>query len=400
MLRAIAARLSRFRNNLTRLDDQPLGKAALVIIIGLDLFILTSIFDGLGRHAAQLAHPGEHIPGICSDMVIAGGWNKTNRLERLAGIVVTHVTSPYLPKDRPRAHHPLCAPILTELDAIKNDKALASGFMAIQRLSGQARELRAQIERLKGPYDTALLETIARQPAQDTGVDALKAQIKKKTAELNEVTAALADAEAPLAQDERIRRLWSAIDALTDAQREQLRDDLRRLNFWYPVKRLGMELAFLLPLIAVFYWWYATSIRRNRGLQVLVSSHLLVVTAIPLVFKLGELVYDILPKKLLQRLIELLESFKLVALWNYLLIALAIAAALALVYLFQRKLFSREKLLERRIAKGQCQQCGRGLPAAARTCPFCGFHQLTACKHCRQPTYIYGRFCVACGQPQ
>ena len=41
---------SRIKGNLTSLDDQPLSKAALVIILFLDLFILTSIFNGLDEH--------------------------------------------------------------------------------------------------------------------------------------------------------------------------------------------------------------------------------------------------------------------------------------------------------------------------------------------------------------
>lgn len=400
MLGTLTSAVAKFKRNLTCLDDQPLSKVALVIVIGLDLFILSSIFDGLSRHTAQLAQPNDYITSICSDIVITGSWSKANRMDRLAGIVVTHTTSPYRPADKYRDHHQLCVPILAELDTIKNDKALASGFTTIQRLNTQARDLHAQIERLKGPYDTTLLEAIAQQPAQDPSVDAVKAQINKKTAELNEVTVALAAAEVPLAQDERILRLWSLIDGQTDAEREQLRDDLRQLNFWYPVKRLGMELIFLLPLIAIFYWWNSASVRRSHGPQVLISSHLLVVTAIPVLIKLGVLVYDILPKKLLQHLIELLESLKLVALWNYLIIAFAIATALALIYLFQHKLFSRKKLLERRIAKGQCQECGSSLPAGVRNCPFCGFTQFTTCNHCQQPTYVYGRFCKECGQEQ
>lgn len=398
MFRAITARLSQIGKHLTRLDDQPLGKAALIIIIGLDLFILVSIFDGLARHTAQLARPTERIPNVCRSIVIDGDWNKTNRMERLAGIVVSYSTSGYRPDERAKEHHPLCAPILAEMDRIKKDKVLASGFQEIQRLNRETRDLRSQIERLKGAYDTALLESIAKEKSKETQVDSLKAELNKKTAALNELTQLSAAAEASIARDERVHRLWSQIEAVTQADRERLRDDLRSLNFWYPVKRLGIELIFLLPLIAVFYLWNAASIRKSHKVQLLVSSHLLVVTAIPVLFKIAELIYDILPKKLLQRLIEFLESLKLVALWHYIVMTLAIIAALALVYLFQRKLFSREKMLQRRITRGQCQQCGQGLPSGSRTCPFCGFNQFTACRHCRQPTYVYGHFCKECGQ--
>jgi RNA polymerase subunit RPABC4/transcription elongation factor Spt4 len=172
------------------------------------------------------------------------------------------------------------------------------------------------------------------------------------------------------------------------------------MYFWHPVKRLGMQMIFLLPLLAIFYAWNNASIRKDRGIQALVSSHLLVVSFIPVFFKIIDTVYDIIPKKLLKKLIDLLESLKLVALWHYLVIALAVAGALFVIYLFQKKLFSRQKLMERRIAKGQCQQCGKHLPPGSNACPFCGFAQFRACGSCSQPTPIFGKYCKACGKEQ
>jgi RNA polymerase subunit RPABC4/transcription elongation factor Spt4 len=78
-------------------------------------------------------------------------------------------------------------------------------------------------------------------------------------------------------------------------------------------------------------------------------------------------------------------------------IGVSVAAALALIYLFQKKLFSRERLLQRRIAHGQCQECGLGLPSGSRHCPACGAAQLRECEQCGQATPAHGRFCQACG---
>ena len=142
-----------------------------------------------------------------------------------------------------------------------------------------------------------------------------------------------------------------------------------------------MQIIFLLPF-AVFYAWNNASIRKNRGVQTLLSSHLLGISFIPIFYKIIETLYDIIPKILLKRIIDLLESLKLVAIWHYLVIALAVAAALLLIYIFQRKLFSRDKLMERRISKGECQQCGKHLPAESSACPFCGFVQFKSCSSC------------------
>ena len=114
----------------------------------------------------------------------------------------------------------------------------------------------------------------------------------------------------------------------------------------------------------------------------------------------SETVYDIIPKKLLKKLMDLLESLKLVAVWHYLVIAITVAAALFLIYIFQKKLFSREKLIERRITKGQCQECSKHLPAGSVACPFCGFAQFKACSSCGKMTLVYGKYCKECGKGQ
>lgn len=390
----------RARTNLTRLDDQPLGKAALVIILFLDLFILISIFDGLDDHTRQLTSPDEHIPQTCRQIVLDSRWNATNRLDNLSGIVLAYSSSYYRIEEREQDLHRVCKPYIDLLDRIKRDKLLTNAFEDRTKFVHEASELRREINNLKGAYDTALLETLAGQQEGTAEVGAVRTQVRKKTTTLNTLTGQVAALDQRINNNTVIQQLWERLETLKEADRETLKEDLRRLHFWFPVKRLAMQLLFLLPLLIVFFLWNGASIRKGRGIQTLTSSHLLVVASIPVLFKVIETVYDIIPKKLLRKFIELLESLKLVAVWHYLVMALAIAGALFLIYIFQKKLFSREKLIERRIAKGQCQDCGKHLPPGSPACPFCGFGQFRPCGQCGKPTLVYGKFCRECGTPQ
>lgn len=399
MLRSIHEKARRFQQRLTRLDNQPLGKAALVVIVFLDFFILGAIFDGLADHTRQLTTPDERIPALCRDIVIDADWNPTNRLDNLAQLVSRHHALRYTPYERAEdtRQHPICAPIIRAYKAIRDDEGLARNLKEAVRLRKETRELRAELERMKGAYDTRLLETIAGQRQPEKDVDSIRKETAGKTAALNELVGKERLLTASIEQDPRVRDLFALVAGVSDADRTALRDELRRLNYWYPVERLGMEMLFLLPLLAVFWFWNARSIAGDRPFQTLVSSHLLVVTVIPVFLKLAELVYDIIPRRLLRQLIELLESLKLVAIWHYLVIGVSIFAALALIYLFQKKLFSREKLLQRRIAKGLCQDCGLHLPPDSRHCPACGAAQYRLCSQCNEPTHVHGRYCRACG---
>lgn len=399
MLAFINAKTQKLKANLVSLDDQPISKAALVVIVFLDLFILVSIFDGLEDHTNQLTTPADYVPQYCRDIVLDSEWNAATRLAKVARIASAYQDSYYLPDEREarRSRHGLCEPFGRVLRTIKADEALAFKLRATLKIEQESAELRAGLERVKGAYDTSLLEVVAQQSPAGTDTGALRTEIGQKTNALNQSVRKLALLESSLVREPPLRELFALIDNVSEADRVRLRDDLRAANFWHPVRRLGMEMLFLVPLLAGFYYWNATSIVRRRPLQTLVSSHLLVIAFIPVLLKVVELIYDIIPKKLLKHIIELLESLKLVALWHYLLMGVAIVAGLALIYLFQKKLFSREKLMEKRIAKGLCQGCHQRLPSGSRVCPFCGFSQYRTCSRCQQPTHVHGRFCRECG---
>lgn len=400
MLGQLSSRAKTLKKNLTSLDQHPIGKAALTVIIFLDIFILISIFNGLSAQTAQLARPWQYVPQYCRDIVIGESWNKTNRMDRLARVVMQYHGNYYLRQQRRKNinMHPICEPIDKQFVAIEDDRSLVQSLRKYRNTQQEIDSVNAELKRSKSAYDTMLLEKTAGERKQLPDSSTLRSNIDEKTAYLNTLMEKERLLAASLEQDSKVQALFSFIDNITEQQRTQLERDIDKDAYWFPVKRLGLEMLFLLPLVLVFYLWNSYSIKRERPFQVLVSSHLLVIVFIPVLFKIINLVYNIIPKKLLQQFIELLQRFNLIAIWYYVFMGLGILAALALVYLFQKKLFSHAKLIEKRIAKGRCQECGKHLPAGATACPFCGFQQFRACPNCNQPTFVYGKYCRECGQ--
>jgi len=392
--------LSKVRSNLTSLGDQPLGKAALIVIIFLDIFILVSIFDGLDAHTRQLSSPDVFIPGSCREIVVNQGWNNTNKIDNISRIIIASSTNQYRVEEKKHDLHPVCVPYVDLVDLIKKDKVLTGLFEERNKANTESHELQREIDRLKGSYDTSLLETIAQKKDSQTKVAATKEDFLQKTASLDSLKSKIALLEQSINNDEKIKELWGKIQGLQESDRQRLLSDLRTLNFWFPVKKLGMQLIFLVPLFFIFYAWNSASVRKCRGVQTLVSTHLLGVAFIPILCKIIETVYYIIPKKFLKQFIALLESLKLVALWHYIIIALAIGVALALIFFIQKKLFSSEriaKIIERRISLGACQQCGKHLPIGAAVCPFCGFAQYKECNQCHGKAHVHGKYCQECG---
>jgi len=399
MLRNIRNKVQLIRASLTSLNNLPIGKATLTIVLFLDLFILISIFQGLADHTSQLATPNEYIPQYCRDIVINDDWNDSNRLIRISRITSRYRGS-YVyvnEKDRMQEVHPICVSISKLMRSIENDKSLSDDLNAFLLLRDQSAQIKSELDRTRGAYDTSLLEIIAEQNTTKENTLSLKKQVSVLTNKLNTFVSKEAASESLLMQNQRISQLFSIIDASSKQNRDVLLEELRLLNFWYPAKRLGMEMIFLLPLIIIFFLWNSRSITASRPYQSLVSSHLLVIVFIPVIFKVIELVYDILPKKLLKYIFELLESLKLVAIWHYVMMGAGVIAALALIYFLQQKIFSQDKLTQKRITKGLCQKCGVHLPSGSNACSICGFIQSRECSHCNQATYVYGKYCKECG---
>ena len=153
----------------------------------------------------------------------------------------------------------------------------------------------------------------------------------------------------------------------------------------------------MLPLLIIFYLWNSRSISRKNNLQVLISSHLLVIASIPIIIKIIDVVLHLIPRHFFRELFKLLELLHLIALWHYLLIIFSIIIAIFIIYIVQKKIFDEQRLIKKRLLKGACYVCGKKLPDGVIACPFCGAKQYKTCSGCNKDTLISGDYCTNCG---
>lgn len=386
------------RRHLFHLDQQPVNRTTLIALLFLDVFILGAIFQGLADHTRQLTSPDEYIPTICRDIVIHRTWQQGNDVEQIADLVNSY-------HERGRnmtavgALHPLCSQLATRFNQVKSSPELINLLKAVSETENALAATSQRLERVRGAFDTSL-KTSETRPGASEPVTALETRVKEQTLAINELEENRVRLYEQLRQNESFTALTTALENTSLADRDQLAAEHQKLSLWFPLKLLGMEAIFILPIIFAFWFWNARSLKNNRPFQTLVSTHLLVVAFIPLVIKFGELIYDILPRRLLVTVLDLLERFGLVAIWHYLLMAVVIGIALAMIYVFQKKLFSPEREHARRITRGLCQQCASRLPEGSSACSLCGFQQFHHCDHCGEFTWVFGPYCRCCGAPQ
>lgn len=397
-------RISGFRRRLTWLsDDEPITALALAVLVLLDVFILSIIFSGLNDHTRQLTSPIEYFPSQCRQLFIDMDWTPANRMEKLQALILedyrhySYRQERSFDADRIRNMHELCGSFFEQARRIAEDGALKGMFVERQQASRNKAELVQHYDQEHKVYNTKLLEDMAqRNPGN---LVSMEAALKQKAGQIELLNAQVEDLDARIGSHSLVEEFWELARPGDGSRRAGLIADLNRFERIYLFRELFWQLLFLVPLLAAFCVWHARSVKKGRMIQGLMSAHLVVVAAVPVVIKTGEVVLELIPFHFFRGLFRLFERLHIIAIWHYLVIILAVAVALFVVFIIQKKIFSQARLHEKRLSRGACHACGKVLPDRnAGTCPFCGKAQFRKCAGCGGDTHITGAYCVHCGQ--
>lgn len=399
------------RTRLTHIGkNEPLNFLSIVIILALDLFVLWNIFQGLGFQRDQLTTAREAVPYNCQQLFEKRVGNQNYDWDLIRdGISVgsesqvrrtykTASSTEYINNARDNQVIPECRELLVGASNLAEANQVIEKKEQIDRSNSEIYNLQQNTRDLKSDYDTTLLESIAGQDENLSITEGSAQSIKRLiTANDSQIQKLQGDITKSKTEILALPASQKFIN-LVNTNKASIKAQYAKLKFWHPIKELSYQLLFLLPLLVIFFSIYRYSAKREKTLLTLIFSHLLVVVSIPIVIEVFRLLLHILPFHLFSDFIALLDAMGLVAIWNYLLILFGIGASLGLIYLVQKKLFSRERQSSKRIAKGQCCHCGVKIGDETAFCFSCGEAHTKACSHCGKQTFIEGRHCRHCGE--
>ena len=408
MFQSIAQSAGRKWQRLTHYSGtQRLSKFALVLLFGLDVFVLGMLFNGMEDVSSRINYPASAISSECEQMT--EGFQKQKPNERVESIkrYVTVQSEEYLrswatvpPQVRPL---PVCEQLHAKLTAYIGDAALSELFHQQDQLREELSGTQTRIHELKHSYDSALLEKIAGQKREDSILPAEASKVKGQLEQFNATLQAqqneAAQLQQALEQHAQVKAYADFINALPyPSAFVQERARYARSEFWYPFKTLTAQVAFLLPVLILALLWNAKVLRSQNGPQVLISSHLILVCLVPVFARVVYFFYELLPHQLLAELIVWLNQLNLGFIWRYVVIIGGILTCVIVIIIAQKTVFSPARLRTLRLRKVQCRECGEKLQSAEQACcEFCGTRQIEACAHCGQPRRMLAFFCNHCG---
>ena len=266
--------ISTFKDRLINISgEESLSRFSLTVVIALDIFILMVVFQGLDDHTRQLTSPSEYVPYECKDAFINQNWSEANFLTKLQTLVLSeHNNYSYridsrLKKTDTLGIHDVCREFYENTRKIAKNSELKTLFIDRQAFIKEKNQLTRNLKKSKDVYDTSLLENIADKKRAGKELPAVTAAISSDKVQIEKVTHKIARIETKISAHPQIKVLKVMISAEKEF-RQKIVDDYKKFQKFYPLKELGWQSLFLLPLFIAFYIWSSRSVKKK-----IVSRH-------------------------------------------------------------------------------------------------------------------------------
>lgn len=397
-----------FRNSRT-INNEPINKVSLIVIILIDIFILINVFTGLNNISQWYLSPQQVYPCYqeWQSYRTQTSPGKDFDIVRTAFLDVNIEPNPSLLKTYQAVEtghlgqvSTICLDYARLKDGIKNseNKKIVANIEQKQR---QITNLEDKNRTIRSQYDSSLLEKIAGQPREQS-INAVGAEKAKIELDKNNRSIGIFKQEITSLKNQLITKPETSnfLNILQNQDKfTTVETGYKSSSFWYPTIQLAFQSLFLLPLITIALVVYRFSQTREYGLISLISWHLLVIFCIPLIIKLFEFLQI---GAIFQFIFDIISAIfgGLLFLVSYVYILLIPLIGFGIIKFLQKIVFNPRIQAANRVQKSRCIRCAKKLHHNEAYCSHCGYYQYVECHNCHSLTYKYLPYCRECGATQ
>lgn len=408
MLSRIRRFLSQFFSNSRTINNEPLNKVSLIVIILIDIFILINVFTGLDDISKWHLNPTQAYPCYSEwkNYRAQTAKDKDYEILKVSSTYNTKLPSLQQTYQQPQAGHlgkvsEICLNYATYKDKIINSENQQKIIKTIVRKEANINSLEQTNRNIRAKYDSTLLEKIAGQ-VREQSINPVSAEKAKQELDQNGSKISLLKNEISLLKNVLLAKPESLnfIAFLKDNDKyTAVEKGYQQASFWYPSIQLAFQSLFLLPLIIVALSSYKFALSRGHGLISLISWHLLVIFFIPLLVKIFEFLQI---GAIFQSIFDIVSTLfgGLLFLISYAYVLLIPLIGFGIIKFLQKIVFNPKVQAASRVQKSRCLNCAKKIQHHDVYCPHCGYYQYVECQNCHNLTYKNLPHCKHCGHPQ
>ncbi|MDD2369514.1 MAG: hypothetical protein PHQ90_09445 [Sulfuricurvum sp.] len=364
-------------------NNEKLNAFSIILIILLDIFIFSIIENGITTEKfksppVEVVYPYECQMYFEKDLKDYSDFNSVN----------------YYPDGFGNAVSPICVDLSKELKIFTSSDAFKNNAQQIIDLSSKEADIVASISEIQNTYDTKLFEKMASESVGDTlqetkskyyGLLKEQASVKKVLASIPSVTSLSG---------------YETLISYIKIHKSEFDKSHASYAFWQSFYAFGWMLVYVVPLFLVTFFFYQKS---TKMLIKLISSHIIAILTILFLIDLSILIWSVLPKTFLKKIVDLLYSLGLMQLYYYFLIVAAVLIVGYVIYLVQKysarvKMEARKNGIKKTIANSLCPECGFRVDYTKPFCPNCANRLWKECPKCGENTINGLPYCNHCGE--
>ena len=386
---------SKIKQDLFSYKSEKLSKLSICLILVLDLFILSLLFEGIDNEQDSLIRPNQQISYTCSQV-----FNKKDKQTYTSFRDVYTVKHYGSEKASDAAHADVrCKELKDKYLVVLNDAEFKLNKKQEKSLKAQEYKVSRKLKEITAKYDTTLLETIANK-ADRSG--SLKTEYDNLLIEEQNL-------QRQLRSIKRLTNLevYQSFVAYKNLHKKDVEEKRKTLYQWYKIKIYLSGLKFALPLFLIaFFFYYRSKQSQLKGkdfnnIALIIAAHLSIIFALPIVLGLLEVLYLIIPKTFIAHIVTLLVSMKALFLGFYGLMLLAILIFGFVIYQiqkFEKKKHRKYSVIAKSISKSKCYNCKSTVDYKNdKFCSFCNQELLEQCESCSKDKIKNLPFCRHCG---
>ena len=397
-----------YSNNFVYNGKEKLSKLTIMFIAILNIFIFITIGLGIDFQVKVLNSPTVTYPYKCRDVL-----NNNDISDFRQYFYTKEKYDDYYYEENYQGIKDLqedsrCVLLNEKIDLIKKEHNIKELIALSNKLLNNQNKIDSELSYIKENYNTVLFEKMSSQ-TQDKSIikDDLSTQnIKEKhdayIKEFEKINEEIDQLNNNFSKSKSVEELVSFVST----NKEQINQDIESMNKAYSIKRELVTLAFLLPLVLVFFYMMKTYLTKERYILYILFKNILIVSLIPTVISMIILVYELLPKIFIEKVLRFFYEIEIPFIVYYFVITIFIFIFGYLIIKLQKK-FKEEnnRLKNNSITKVEsynkniCNNCGNRVDFNTMNfCPCCQNKLKVECDSCHHMTIKGLDYCSNCGK--
>ncbi len=397
-----------YSNNFVYNGKEKLSKLTIMFIAILNIFIFITIGLGIDFQVKVLNSPTVTYPYKCRDVL-----NNNDISDFRQYFYTKEKYDDYYYEENYQGIKDLqedsrCVLLNEKINLVKKEHNIKELISSSNKLLNNQSKIDSELSYIKENYNTVLFEKMSSQ-TQDKSIikDDLSTQnIKEKhdayIKEFEKINEEIDQLNNNFSKSKSVEELVSFVST----NKEQINQDIESMNKAYSIKRELVTLAFLLPLVLVFFYMMKTYLTKERYILYILFKNILIVSLIPTVISMISLVYELLPKIFIEKVLRFFYEIEIPFIVYYFVITIFIFIFGYLIIKLQKK-FKEEnnRLKNNSITKVEsynkniCNNCGNRVDFNTMNfCPCCQNKLKVECDSCHHMTIKGLDYCSNCGK--